>query len=46
MEGPLVPAAYVAEDDFVGHQWEEKPLVLSRPMIINKGQRKAQWEFI
>jgi len=23
-------AAYVAEDDFFGHQWEEKPMVLPR----------------
>jgi len=22
------PAAYVAEDDLIWHQWEEKPLVL------------------
>jgi hypothetical protein len=27
-EGPKVPSAYVAEDDLVGHQWEEWPLVL------------------
>jgi hypothetical protein len=26
--GLMAPAAYVAEDDLVGHQWEEKPLVL------------------
>jgi hypothetical protein len=26
--GPMVPAAYVAEDGLVGHQWEERPLVL------------------
>jgi hypothetical protein len=30
MEQPMTPAAYVAEDDFVGHQWEEWPLVLCR----------------
>jgi hypothetical protein len=23
----MAPAAYVAEDGFVGHQWEERPLV-------------------
>jgi hypothetical protein len=28
MEGPMAPAAYVAEDGLVGHQWEERPLVL------------------
>jgi hypothetical protein len=24
----LAPAPYVAEDDLVGHQWEERPLGL------------------
>ena len=28
MEGPMAPAAYVAEDDLVWHQWEERPFVL------------------
>ena len=27
MEGPMVPAAYVAEDGLIGHQWEKRPLV-------------------
>jgi hypothetical protein len=26
----MASAAYVAEDDLVGHQWEEGPLVLRR----------------
>jgi len=26
----MAPTAYVAEDGLVGHQWEEKPLVLPR----------------
>jgi len=26
----VAPDAYVAEDGLVGHQWEEKPLVLPR----------------
>jgi len=26
----MAPAAYVAEDGLVGHQWKEKPLVLPR----------------
>jgi hypothetical protein len=30
MEGPMTPAAYVAEDGLVGHQWEERLLVLRR----------------
>ena len=28
MEQPMAPAAYVAEEGLVGHQWEERPLVL------------------
>ena len=28
MEGPMALATYVAEDDLVGHQWEERPLGL------------------
>ena len=28
MDGPMAPAAYVAEDSFDWHQWEEKPLIL------------------
>ena len=27
-EGPIAPAAYVAEDGLFGHKWEERPLVL------------------
>jgi hypothetical protein len=30
MMGLMAPAAYVAEDDLVGHKWEERPLVLRR----------------
>ena len=30
MVGLMAPAAYVAEDGLVGHQWEERPLVLWR----------------
>ena len=26
----MAPAAYAAEDGLVGHQWEERPLVLGR----------------
>jgi len=26
----MAPAAYVAENSLVGHQWKEKPLVLPR----------------
>jgi hypothetical protein len=28
LEGPMAPAANVAEDGLVGLQWEERPLVL------------------
>jgi len=30
MDRPMTPAAYVAEDSLVWHQWEEKLLVLPR----------------
>ena len=32
MEEPMAPAAYIAEDGLVWHQWEETPLVLWRLM--------------
>jgi hypothetical protein len=28
LEGPMVPATYIAEDGLVGHQWEDSSLVL------------------
>jgi hypothetical protein len=37
--------AYVAEDDLVGHQWEERPLVLRRsydPVLWNAWARKLE----
>jgi hypothetical protein len=30
LEGPLAPAAYVAEECHIWHQWEGRPLVLCR----------------
>jgi len=30
MDWPMAPAAYVVEDGLIGHQWEDKTLVLSR----------------
>jgi hypothetical protein len=39
-------AAYVAEDVLVGHQWDEKPLVLQRlyaPVQRNARARKWKW---
>jgi hypothetical protein len=38
--------AYVAEDGLVGHQWEERPLVLQRsyaPVQGNARARKQKW---
>jgi hypothetical protein len=28
LKGPMAMASYLAKDGFVGHQWEELPLVL------------------
>ena len=39
-------AAYVAEDGLVGHDWEEKPLILQRlyaPVQGNARARKWKW---
>jgi hypothetical protein len=38
-------AAYVAEDGLVGHQWEERPLVmrLCVPVQRNARARKQEW---
>ena len=39
-------AANVAEDDLVGHHWEERPLVLQRlcaPVQGNARARKQEW---
>jgi hypothetical protein len=38
--------AHVAEDGLVGHQWEERPLVLQRsyaPVQGNARARKQEW---
>ena len=32
LEGTMAPATHEIEDDFVGHQWEERPLV---PLRLN-----------
>ena len=42
----MVSAAYVAEDGLVGHQWEERPLVLRRldaPVKVNARTGKQEW---
>jgi hypothetical protein len=39
-------AAYIAEEGLVGHQWEERPLVLQRsyaPAQGNARARKQEW---
>ena len=39
-------AVYVAEDGLVGHQWEERPLVLQKlyaPVQGNAMARKQEW---
>jgi hypothetical protein len=46
MIGLVSLAAYVAEDGLVGHQWEERPLVLRRsyaPVQRNARARKQEW---
>jgi hypothetical protein len=40
-------AAYVAEDGLVGHQWEEKPLVLQTLYAPVQGNTRAKkWEWV
>jgi hypothetical protein len=41
MVGLLFLAAYVAEDGLVGHQWEERPLVLQR--FYAPGSNSSSW---
>jgi hypothetical protein len=40
-------AAYVAEDELVNHQWEERPLVLQRLYALVQGNARARkWEWV
>ena len=41
MEGPMAPGMYVAEDGLVGHQWEERSLVIEAKGVM-KGLRGLQ----
>jgi len=41
MDRPMSPAAFVAEDGLVGHQWDEKPLVLPKLDSPVQGNIKA-----
>jgi hypothetical protein len=39
--------AYVAEDGLVGHQWQERPLVLRRLYApVQKKARARKWEWV
>jgi hypothetical protein len=35
-------AAYVAEDDLVGHQWKERPIGLANFICLSTGERQGQ----
>jgi hypothetical protein len=41
MEELKAPSAYVEEYSLVGHQWEERPLVLSRLSVEECQDREA-----
>jgi hypothetical protein len=43
MERPIAPAAYVAEDYLIWHQWEEESLVLWKP---KPDARAVRWEWV
>jgi hypothetical protein len=38
MEEPKAPATYVAENGLIGHQWEERPLVLLKAQCSSVGE--------
>jgi hypothetical protein len=38
----MYPVAYVAEDGLVGHQWEERPLVLQRSYAPIQGNGRVR----
>ena len=47
MNKPVPPelvslAAYVAEDDLVGHHWKEKPLGLGNFICLSTGEHQGQ----
>jgi len=45
MDRPMAPAAYEAERGLVGHQWEEKPLVLPGwiPQFRGVSEQEGGW---
>jgi hypothetical protein len=42
MEEPRAPAAHVAEDGLVGHQWEEQPLGLRVFDVLVYGNARTE----
>jgi hypothetical protein len=38
----MAPAAYAAEDDLVGHQWEERPFILRKAVCPSVGECQNQ----
>jgi hypothetical protein len=38
----LTLAAYVSEDDLVGHQWKERPIGLANFISLSTGERQGQ----
>jgi hypothetical protein len=40
-------AAYVSEDDLVGHQWKERPIGLANFICLSTGNTRAKkWEWV
>jgi hypothetical protein len=35
-------AAYVSEDDLIGHQWKERAIVLANFISLSTGERQGQ----
>ena len=35
-------AAYISEDDLVGHQWKERPIVRANFICLSTGERQGQ----
>jgi hypothetical protein len=46
MESFIAPAAYVAEDGLVRHQWEERPLVLLTPQYSGMHRQEGGIEWV
>jgi hypothetical protein len=35
-------AAYLSEDDLIGHHWEERPIALTNFICLSAGERQGQ----